>query len=170
MKNIFFFLFVFFFIISSNLKAQIAYIDINFILKTSEVGKHLNSYIEQKFKQHTKKYKEIESGLIIKEKTLISQQNILNEEEFENKFNILSNEVKKYKKDKQADIESLNKFKIDNTKEILKVINPIITNFVDLNSISIVIPKKNIIVGKKNLDITDQILKLLNKSITELNF
>ena len=60
--------------------------------------------------------------------------------------------------------------KIDNTKEILKILNPIITKYVDSNSISIVLPKKNIIVGKKNLDITDQILKLLNKNIKKLNF
>ena len=44
------------------------------------------------------------------------------------------------------------------------------TNFVNENSISIVIPKKNIIVGKKNLDITNQILILLNKKINKLNF
>ena len=31
-------------------------------------------------------------------------------------------------------------------------------------------PKKNIIVGKKNLDITDEIIKLLNNKIKKLNF
>ena len=67
-------------------------------------------------------------------------------------------------------MDNLNKFKIDNTREILKKLNPIITNYVDTNSISIVLPKKNIIVGKKNLDITDQILNLLNNKINKLDF
>ena len=56
----------------------------------------------------------------------------------------------------------LNKIKIENTKKIFEILNPIITNYVEQNSISLVIPKKNIIVGKKNLDITDEIIKLLN--------
>ena len=64
----------------------------------------------------------------------------------------------------------MKQLKIDNTKKILKILNPIITNFVDINSISIVIPKKNIIVGKKNLDITNQIIDLLNENVEKLNF
>ena len=59
---------------------------------------------------------------------------------------------------------------IEKTKEILKVLNPIIAKYVDLNSISLVIPKKNIIVGKKNLDITEQIIQLLNNDIKKLKF
>ena len=151
-------------------KAEIAYIDINYILNTSEVGKNLNSHIEKIKNQYTEKYKKIEKELIEKEKTLLSQQNILNKDEFENKVKILTKEVQQYRKDKQSNIDNLKKLKIDYTKEILKVLNPIITNFVDLNSISIVIPKKNIIVGKKNLDITGQILNLLNEKIIKLNF
>ena len=75
-----------------------------------------------------------------------------------------------YKKNKQSNIDDLNQLKIEKTKEILKALNPIISNFVDINSISIVMPKKNIIVGKKNLDITEKILNLLNKNIVKLNF
>ena len=71
---------------------------------------------------------------------------------------------------KKIAFDQLNKIKIDKTKEILKILNPIITEYVDLNSISLVIPKKNIIVGKKNLDITNQIIKILNNNIKKLKF
>ena len=64
--------------------------------------------------------------------------------------------LKNIEKKKNQILNNLNKIKIENTKKILKILNPIITNYVDENSISIVIPKKNIIVGKKNLDITDK--------------
>ena len=83
---------------------------------------------------------------------------------------ILTKEVQKYRSDKQSSYDNLKQFKIDNTKKILKILNPIITKFVDSNSISIVIPKKNIIVGKKNLDITDQIIALLDDSVEKLKF
>ena len=170
MKKFFIVIIIFTFFFKFNAKAEIAYIDLNYILKSSEVGKFLNNYIKNIQLEYEQKYKSIEDDIINKEKLLITQQNILNEEDFENKLKDLGNEVKKYRTEKQSSYESLKQFKIDNTKEILKILNPIITNFVNLNSISIVIPKKNIIVGKKNLDITDQIIMLLNNNVKKLNF
>ena len=167
-KSFFTIIFINFLIFHAN--AEIAYIDIDVILKSSKVGKFLNTHIEKKEIELKKKYTEIENDLKNKEKTLIAQQNILNKEDFEKKLKILSQEVQKYRSDKRSSYENLKKFKIENTKQILEILNPIITNFVDLNSISIVIPKKNIIVGKKKLEITDKIISLLNDNTQKLNF
>ena len=157
-------------LISFNSKAEIVYIDINFILNSSEVGKYLNTYIEKINNQASLKYEKIENELIQKEKTLISQQNILDKNEFEKKLKILTTEVQKYRSDRKTSVDELNNIKINKTKEILSALNPIITEYVETNSISIVIPKKNIVVGRKNLDITNPIIKLLNNSITKLEF
>ena len=169
MKKIFI-LIIIFNLFSSNLRAEIAYIDISFILNNSNVGKSLNIHINKIQNVNSTKYKDIEDNLIKKEKTLIAQQNIINKDEFENKLKLLAEEIKKYRFDKKKSEDILNKIKIDNTKKILNVLNPIITKYVESNSISIVIPKKNIIVGKKKLDITNQIIKLLNDDIDRLNF
>ena len=169
MKKIIIFL-IFFNVFTLNLKAEVAYIDINFILKTSEVGKSLNTYIDKIKNEDIAKYKEIEKKLLDKEKSLIAQQNIINQEEFKKRLAELTNEVQEYRSKKKIAFDQLNKIKLDKTKEILKILNPIITEYVDLNSISLVIPKKNIIVGKKNLDITNQIIKILNNNIKKLKF
>ena len=169
MKKIIFF-FILLNIIPLNTKAEIAYIDINLILNTSEVGKSLNAYLETIKNEDLEKYKIIESDLINKEKGLIAQQNILAKDEFQKKLNILTTEVQEYRSNKRTSMDELNKLKIEKTKEILKALNPIITKYVDLNSISIVIPKKNIIIGKKKLDITDKIIALLNENIKKLKF
>ncbi len=169
MKKIIIFL-ILFNVFTLNLKAEIAYIDINFILKTSEVGKSLNTYIDKIKNEDIAKYKEIEKKLLNKEKSLIAQQNIINQEEFKKRLAELTNEVQEYRSKKKIAFDQLNSIKIDKTKEILKILNPIITEYVDLNSISLVIPKKNIIVGKKNLDITNQIIKILNNNIKKLKF
>ena len=169
MKKFYFFLLILIFF-PLNTFAKIAYIDLNLILNNSEVGIFVNSHIEKIKKEYYSKYKEQENRLIEKEKLLISQKNILNEDEFNKKINVLTEEVKKYRSDKKESIERINKIKIDYTNEILKSLNQIITKYVNLNSISQVIQKKNIIVGKKNLDITDQIIKLLNDNIKKINF
>ena len=157
-------------ILTFNSKAEIVYIDINFILNSSDVGKNLNTYLETIKNQNLLKYEEIENDLVNKEKSLIAQQNILDKEQFQKKLKKLTAEVQKYRSDKKVSLEELNNIKINKTKEILSALNPIITKYVDENSISIVIPKKNIIVGRKNLDITNQIIKLLNNNITKLEF
>ncbi len=169
MKKIVIFI-IFFNLFGVITKAEIAYIDINLILKKSEVGIFLNNYLENEKKKELSRYNEIENKLLNSEKLLIQQQNILDEEEFQKRLKNLTNNVQKYRSDKKASIDELNKFRMEKTKEILKVLNPIITQYVDINSISIVLPKKNIIVGKKNLDITNQIIKILNKNIKTLNF
>ena len=47
----------------------------------------------------------------------------------------------------------------------MKLINPIISDYVEKNSINIVIDKNIILVGKKSYDITNDILKLVNEKI-----
>ena len=166
----FFFYFLIFIIFPLNTFAKVAYIDLKLILKESDVGKFVNDHINKIKNENYSKFKEKENKLIDKEKILISQKNILNEVEYNKRIAVLTEEVKKYRADKKDSIDRINKIKIDYTKEILKSLNPIIAKYVDLNSISLVIPKKNIIVGKKNLDITDQIIKLLNDNIKKINF
>ena len=157
-------------ILSFSSKAEIAYLDMGLLLKKSEVGKSLDEKITLLKNKHITKFKKIESKLISKEKSLLAQKNILDQNEFEKKLDLLSEEIKKYRSDKKVSENKLNKIKMDDTKEILKILNPIITNYVDKNSISIVIPKKNIIVGKKKLDITNEIINILNLEATNIKF
>ena len=149
----------------SSASAEIVYIDINFILNSSDVGKSLNNYINEIVTKNNEKYKIIEEEIIKKEKSLIAQQNILDKDEFQKKLNILSDEVKKFRNDKKVSQDEINNIKI-----IIKLLNPIVKNYVNDNAISLVVPKKNIIIGKKNLDITDKIVDLLNKQVKNIDF
>ena len=47
----------------------------------------------------------------------------------------------------------------------MKLINPIIANYVEKNSINLVLDKNKILIGKKSYDITNDILELVNKNI-----
>ena len=157
-------------IFTFNAYSKIAYIDIKIILNESNVGKSLNSHLKSLNSEYSKKYTKIEKELLEKEKTLLAQKNIIEKNEFNKKIRNLSDEINKYKNDKKISTDKLNKIKIENTKEILKILNPIITKYVENNDISLVLKKTNIIVGKKDLDITEKIINLLNGEINKLNF
>ena len=170
MKKYLIIIFFIFNIFTFNAYSKIAYIDIKIILNKSNVGKSLNSHLKSLNSEYSKKYSKIEKELLEKEKTLLAQKNIIEKNEFNKKIRNLSDEINKYKNDKKLSTDKLNKIKIENTKEILKILNPIITKYVENNDISLVLKKTNIIVGKKDLDITEKIIKLLNGEINKLNF
>ena len=59
----------------------------------------------------------------------------------------------------------LSKIKDESAKIILKNINEIITEYSEKNPISLIVDKKNIVIGKSELNITNEILELLSKKI-----
>ena len=169
--QIYLIIFIFFFKITNSFaETKIAYIDINFILTNSIVGKSLNDHLKSFEGKHYKKFNAIEEKLLLKEKNLISKKNILELSEFNKNFNLLKEEVKNYRIERKKSNDQINKIKIENTKKILTFLNPIVTKYVEENSISVVLPKKNIIVGKKNLDITNIIVNILNDNVKSIEF
>ena len=118
-------------------------------------NKNLNSLKEEKKK------------LQQKEKKLIAQKNIISEADFQNKVNKLKSEVNNYNKSRNDMIKKFNKLKVENTNNLLKLINPILTKFADENEISIILKKKNLIIGKTTLDITGEIIKIIDNEIKE---
>ena len=51
---------------------------------------------------------------------------------------------------------------------MIKLIRPILAEFSDNNSISLIIDKKYIVIGKTVLDITDDILKIIDEKIGKI--
>ena len=49
----------------------------------------------------------------------------------------------------------------------IKLISPLINEFMTKNSIGILIEKKNIFIAKSNYDITENVLEIINKQIKE---
>ena len=71
--------------------------------------------------------------------------------------------LNKYQKDLKNNNQILSAEQKKYTKIILDNLNPIVTKYVKDNDILIVLDKKNILVGSKALDITENILNKLNK-------
>ena len=157
-----------FFINSVNSEQNIAFINMDKVISTSNAGSSilkqltdLNNKNLQFLKKEEKKFKE-------KETKLISQKNIISEADFQNKVNELKSEIKNYNKNRDKIINEFNKLKIDNTNNLLKLINPILLKFWDDKEISIVLQKKDLVVAKTELDITEDIIKIVNAEVKEL--
>ena len=165
-KLIFFFLFTGLAIANENIR----FININYIINNSEVGKNLNKLIEDKNKQIKSELNKISEKLEKDKNKIVNQKNVLKKEEFDKLAKNYDDKLKKFNQTRKTRMAEFNQFRINSKKKIIDTLNPIITKYVDENEISLVIPKKNIIIGKKNLDITNEIIKLLNNKIKSLDF
>ena len=160
---------VFLFLINPVVSEQkIAFINMDKVISTSNVGSSilkqltdLNNKNLQFLKKEEKKFKE-------KETKLISQKNIISEADFQNKVNELKSEIKSYNQNRDRMITEFNKLKVDNTNNILKLINPILLKFSDDKGISIILQKKDLVVAKTELDITDDVIKIVNAELKEI--
>ena len=165
----FFLLFLFFSIFSSPVisEQKIVFVDMDRLVSVSKPGssifnqlKDINSKNLNFLKKEEKKFKE-------KEKKLIAQKNIISESDFKNKIDELKSEIDNYNQKRNEMIKKFNKLKIENTNNILKLITPILAKYSTENEISIILQKKDLIIGKTELDITDEVITIINNEIKE---
>ncbi len=157
--------FIFFSKISLSHEKSIVYIDLNKIMSNSIAGKSITSQLENNHKKNISKFKNIEEELKKEEAKIISQKNVITKEEFEKKIIDLRDKANKFRKERNYNINNLNNQRLEATSKMITLVRPILSEFSDKNSISLIIDKKNIIIGKTLLDITDDILKIIDEKI-----
>ena len=149
---------------------KIAFIDLNFIINNSMAGTSIKTYLNDLSKEKNKDFEVIESEIKEDENELISKKNIIEESIYNQKVNEIRIRINDYKLERQNFNKNLNEKKIKFNNFLLEKLNPIISTYVEKNSITMVLPKKMIIIGKKDLDITKQILEALDKSVQKIDF
>ena len=146
---------------------KIAFIDMDKVISTSKSGSSILKQLTDLNNKNLKFLKNEEKKFKEKETKLISQKNILSEVDFQKKIVELKAEIKNYNQNRNKMIEEFNKLKIDNTNNLLKLINPILIKFSNDKEISIILQKKDLVVAKTELDITDEVIKIVNSEIKE---
>ena len=160
--------FIFFSKISLSHEKTIVYIDLNKIMNNSIAGKSITSQLENNHKKNISKFKNIEEELKKDEAEIISQKNVITKKEFEKKIIDLRDKANKFRKERNVNINNLNNQRLEATSKMITLVRPILSEFSDKNSISLIIDKKNIIIGKTLLDITDDILKIIDEKIGKI--
>ena len=147
---------------------KIVYLDVVYILNESLAGKDLNKKLNAINKKNIEEFKKIETEIKNEDNDLLKKKNILKEDEYKMKIDNLRVKYKSFQDYMSKKNSDLNILKDNSTKIILKNINDILAEYSLENSISLIIEKKNIIIGKSELNVTNEILELLNKKITKV--
>ncbi len=161
----FFFLTTFFFlnITFSIANDKIAFIDLNYILSESNEGKKILAKLEIDNKKNLKFFQSEEEKLKKENQNIEKLKNILSKEEFNKKINMFKNKVNTYNLNKNETIKLFEENKNLELNIFFAELNEIMNNFMQENSIQIILDKKNIVMANNKNDISKDILKLINK-------
>ena len=161
---------ILFLLVTNNASSNnIVYLDVQFIIDNSELKKFYKSKINKIQNDSNLKLKDREEKIKIKETDIKNKKNILSKDELEKNINELKKLINDFQLDKKKLTIDINETKKNYTTEILKILNPLLTNYVDKNGIILVMEKKNVLIGVKSLDITPKILKIINEETKNKN-
>ena len=165
-KNLVFVLIIFFSLISiSKSSENIAYLDLDNIVKNTKAGKSIINQLKVSKDSALKKFEQKEKELKKAEEDINKQKNVLSKEELKNKISDFRKEIASFRNDREKLINDFNTKKIQEFDKFFKKITPIIGEYADQKNIDIVLDKKNIFLANKNNDITNEIIKLIDEKI-----
>ena len=171
MANFTKYLIIIFYIFFTNValsQENIYYIDMDSIMNNSLAGKSIIKQLEKENKSFSNSFKKTEENLKKDETKLISQKNILEKKEFDEKVILFQKKVAKYKNERQTTLNNFSSKKNNAQKVLIEKLIPILAEYSESNSISMILPKQNIIIGKSNLDLTKTVIDILNEKVKSI--
>tara|TARA_B100000902_G_scaffold250319_1_gene236893 strand:- start:2259 stop:2786 length:528 start_codon:yes stop_codon:yes gene_type:complete len=151
----------------NNLKAEnkVAYLDIDFILSNTLAGKSLLENLKKEEQIKIEQFKKSDETFKNEESKILAKKNLISKEEVNKEMKSLQVNFQKYRKNKKKEIEDLKIKRNKNIVDFLNLINPIIEKYMSDNSIYMIIDKKNIFIARKNYDITNKLIELIDNQI-----
>ena len=141
----------------------VAYIDIDFILKNSDIGKKSIEKINAQNNINVQDLKKKEKILKDLEIEIASKKNIISKEVFDNEVIIFRKKIDQFKMDQQQIIKDFNGYKKKEIDKVFQIISPIINSYMEKNSVKILFDAKNIFMARNDLNLTNDILEAINK-------
>ena len=144
--------------------SNIVFLDIEYAVNNSNVGKNLLNDLKKIQIEESNKLKIIENDLKKKDNEINKVKNIISKIELEKKIDILKKEINDYNIKKNTTQKTFNATKNKRQDDLIKKINPLIIKYMNDNSIDLIVDKQIVYLGKSEIDITNEILKLINES------
>ena len=170
-RNIIFF-FLIFFVFSSNnntlAEINISFVDVDYIYSNSKIGKKIDNQLKSEKKKINDKLTSYQKNIKDEKEKLINQKKIISEEKFKNQAIDIEKQIKKYNKLISDNNNSFIKYKTEIKSLFLKKLMNIVREYAEVNSIQLILNKKDIIIGQNDMDISNDILKLVNKKMNDI--
>jgi len=155
--------FIFFNLINSSNSKETAFIDIDYVIANSNIGKKVLENIDKLDKKNIENLKKKNKSLKELEIAIKNKKNVISEEAYKKEVESFKKKVQEFNDEKNQLVKNFNDFKRVEIENIFKKISPIINNYMEENSVSVLLDSKNIFMGSKKSNLTEDILNKINK-------
>ena len=175
--NIKIYLVIFFstFLFSFNVAAEssypitsIAIVDLNLILSESKAAKDATKQFEAIQKSTEDTMISSDKKMLDERNKLIEQQSVIAPEAFELKAKDYENKLQDYQADKQNKLRKLEGILQKARNEILENVKPILEDLSKELGVTVILEKNSVLLSANNMDITDDVIKKLNKKLPKI--
>ncbi len=170
MKIIIKFCYIFSFLVftSATFADSTYFVDFKFVLNQSTAGKEAQKFLKNKLDKGIKSLQTKEKQIQEEEKKIIQQKKVMSADDYKKRVTDLRLKVSNLQKERNTLITEVGKQRAKARQELLKNLNPIIKEYMEKNNIRMVIDKKSILLADDTLDITKEIVKLLNGKLKSI--
>jgi len=165
-------IFIIFFILTINAYSndKIVYVNMDSLINDSKAGISINNQMKKILDKNNSDYQILEKKLREEEKDLLNKKNVLDPDKYNTEVNIFKNKINKLKIERNKEIEDIQKRNIKAKNELVNIVTKILAKYSADNDIELVLRNESIVLGKKNIDITNEVLTLLDKEIKKIKF
>ena len=107
----------------------------------------------------------MEKELEKKKKAIDASKNISTKENLEKEISLFNQDINKFRSEKDKILKNFEIKKKNEIDNFLTRVNPLIQEYMKDNSISIVLSKNQIFMGNVEMDITSDIIELVNNNV-----
>ena len=147
---------------------SIGVIDINKILSESDAAVMASEQIEKIAKDIESEIEESDNEIIKEQNLLIESQSIMAPEAFEAKRIEYENKVQNYNNERQLKLIKIDELIARSRNDVLSAIRPILEDISNKKGITIILEKSSVMLNADKMDISDEVLKTLNKELPTL--
>ena len=141
------------------------YLDIDYVLNNSNLGKSIYLELDDLNKKNFELLNSKEKEIKAKKDSINKKKNIVSDEVLNEEISLFNSEVEAYKLEKDKIVKNFKSKKKEKLDNFLKEINPIIQEYMKNKSIDIIFEKNQIFIGNSSKDITMDIIELVNKKL-----
>ncbi len=171
-KKIIFYFLLFFIVPSYSIaeypNTSIGVIDLNKILADADAAVMAAKQIEKIATDIQNEIAESDKLIIDEQNQLIESQAIMAPEAFEAKRKEYENKIEKYNSERQTKLMKIDELISVSRNDVLNALKPILEEISNEKGITILLEKGSVMLNADKMDITNEVLKKLNKDMPKL--
>ena len=146
----------------SNAEQSVKFVNIDLLVNKTKIGNQMLTKISSLDKENIKKLKSFEKQIKEKQDEIKIKKNVISDMEFEKEVSNLNKKILDIKKKKKTMVEELTNIKNKELNLFFKNIKPVVQNYMNENSIDMIVNSKNIFMGNNKSDITNDLIEKIN--------